>query len=502
MKIGLERCTEGTPHARLGGGNGGIVILANHEVTKELSFSEETVCLELRWSLDSRPARAACSPDPRVRGAPPWPRQSPQRELPGEPPRPRRRSPGTVPSRKRGPWPRGLKALRGAPRPPPGSRLRLPGLLSPPRRARSELPPPPAGGPRGGRRGQGGAPSPLGHRRRAPRRENGADEGPGARTAARGRSRAPRGRGRGRPGAGRRLPPPLRVLLPPAAPAARSLRPRRAEGPAVRGAGSGLRDGELAPRRRQWPRRNRPPPLPAPSRRGRRARPACPTAGGRAAGGGGRAGQVAAAGRWRPRARAARGGGAGGRCTGSRWCSSACCSAGPTTPTPSSCASVSGPAARCPRAPLAPRPSPLRRSPAARPRGPARRPSSPCGPDAADQPPPRRRLRPLALPCPLTAPRPRGRRFPAGLRRAAPSAPHYAPPRVPHPLPRRTVAGSAEVPLQAASAETGRGGCARAGGLPAGPGSELRQTRAGTGASASGVRALPRRLSLIHFLKI
>lgn len=118
----------------------------------------------------------------------------------------------------------------------------------------------------------------------------------------------------------------------------RSHRLRRTEEPGVRGAGSGLRDGELAPRRRQWPRRNRPPP-PGPSRRGRRARPASP--GARPAGsggGGGGAGQVDAAGRWRPRARAASGGGAGGSCTGSPWCSSASCSAGPTTPTPSSCA--------------------------------------------------------------------------------------------------------------------------------------------------------------------
>lgn len=118
-------------------------------------------------------------------------------------------------------------------------------------------------------------------------------------------------------------------------PSARSHRLRWGEEPGVRGAGLGLRDGELAPRRRQWPRRNRPPP-PGSSRRARRARPARPRA--RPAGGGGGAGQVDAAGRWRPRARAVSGGGAGGCYTGSRWCSSVFCSAGPTTPTPYSCA--------------------------------------------------------------------------------------------------------------------------------------------------------------------
>lgn len=119
-------------------------------------------------------------------------------------------------------------------------------------------------------------------------------------------------------------------------PSYRCRRLHRAEERGVRGAGLGLRDGELAPRRRQWPQRNRPPP-PGLSRRGRGARPARP--GARPAGGGdGGAGQVDAAGRWRPRARAASGGGAGGCSTGSRWCSSAFCSAGPTTPTPSSCA--------------------------------------------------------------------------------------------------------------------------------------------------------------------
>lgn len=71
-------------------------------------------------------------------------------------------------------------------------------------------------------------------------------------------------------------------------------------GAGVRGAGWGLRDGDLAPRRRQWPQRNRPPPR-GPSPRGRPARPGARPAGG----GGGGAGQVDAAGRWRPRARAA-----------------------------------------------------------------------------------------------------------------------------------------------------------------------------------------------------
>lgn len=77
--------------------------------------------------------------------------------------------------------------------------------------------------------------------------------------------------------------------------------PGRAAG--VRGARSLPRDGELAPRRPRWPQHSQPPP-PGLSRRvlrEPRARPrARPTGGG-----GGRAGQVSAAGRWRPRARAA-----------------------------------------------------------------------------------------------------------------------------------------------------------------------------------------------------
>lgn len=135
--------------------------------------------------------------------------------------------------------------------------------------------------------------------RRGPRRAGGLEGDAGGRA--------------GRAEAGRRLPPPpsppppaCRPLLPAAAsaPSSRSHRLRRAEERGVRGAGSGLRDGDLAPRRRQWPRRTRLPPR-GPSRRGRRARPARPGARPAGGGGGSGAGQVDAAGRWRPRVRAA-----------------------------------------------------------------------------------------------------------------------------------------------------------------------------------------------------
>uniref|UniRef100_A0A8B9X1G1 Palmitoyltransferase n=1 Tax=Bos mutus grunniens TaxID=30521 RepID=A0A8B9X1G1_BOSMU len=113
--------------------------------------------------------------------------------------------------------------------------------------------------------------------RRGPRRAGGLEGDAGGRA--------------GRAEAGRRLPPPpppppppaRRPLLPAAssAPSSRSHRLRRAEERGVRGAGSGLRDGDLAPRRRQWPRRTGR--RPGPSCRGRRARPARPEPGPRAA---------------------------------------------------------------------------------------------------------------------------------------------------------------------------------------------------------------------------
>ncbi|XP_070924691.1 palmitoyltransferase ZDHHC2 isoform X2 [Macaca nemestrina] len=198
------------------------------------------------------------------------------------------------------------------PRGPAPSSRRLPGIQRPSRR----------------RRGHGGSP------------RGGSSEGPGSpQSPPEGAAGHARGGGRAAGNGGGGAQPPDAAASPPpsaSSSSARSRRLRRAEEPGVRGAGSGLRDGELAPRRRQWPQRTPPPPR-SPSRQGCRARPARP--GARPAGGGG-AGQVDAAGRWRPRARAAApGGGAGGCCTGSRWCSSPSCSAGPTTPTPSSCAS-------------------------------------------------------------------------------------------------------------------------------------------------------------------
>lgn len=103
------------------------------------------------------------------------------------------------------------------------------------------------------------------------------------------------GTGRGPGGGGAELPA---ASLPSSSPSEPPPQPGGAAG--VRGARSPPRDGELAPRRPRWPQHSQPPP-PGLSRRvlrEPRARPRARPAGG----GGGGAGQVYAAGRWRPRA--------------------------------------------------------------------------------------------------------------------------------------------------------------------------------------------------------